>query len=123
MSLFKHFIRVYTREFFPSVSDCRDNLSKKDQKMTKTDAATEGMSHGELCVSLPKVWRIYMRKWGGAGIGQSYYDGKKKKRQIKSVSLHRRGDEATKESSWKSNSISISSINNESTEMAPPDGC
>lgn len=81
MSLLKHF-PVYTRDFFPSASDCRDNLFRKDQKMTKTDAATEGMSHGELCVSLPKVWTIYMRKWGGAGIGQRFFDGKKK-RQIK----------------------------------------
>lgn len=89
--------------------------------MTKTDAATEGMSHGELCVSLPKVWTIYMRKWGDAGIGQRFYDGKKKKRQLEPVSLHRRRDDATNENSCGSNRISISNINNRSRKTGFPD--
>lgn len=54
------------------------------------------MSHAELCVSFPKVWTIYMRKWGDAGIGHRFYDGKKEKnRQIGSANLHRRSDGAT----------------------------
>lgn len=38
--------------------------------MPKTWAATEGMSHAELCVSLPKVRTIYMRKWGDFTMGR-----------------------------------------------------
>lgn len=104
---------TYTRQSF-------SNLPRKDWKMPKSEAATEGMSHVELRVSFPKVRMIYMRKWGE--IGQRFYDGKGKKTPTNRVCDPAR--EKRRRDKWEFQQLRLNQqLQHQCKRMAFTDGC